>query len=118
MTENMISYPRGDVSALSSQRWTMSCRRPLRSVMAARAVHGSAVAALFAAALDKPGANVARITMDLFGTNPLGALQLTVSEIEGGRRVRRRVALLQHEDRVVARAVALLIAESPDLDFP
>jgi Acyl-CoA thioesterase C-terminal domain/Acyl-CoA thioesterase N-terminal domain len=82
------------------------------------AVHGSAVAALFAAALDEPEATVARITMDLLGAVPLQPLRMTVRDVEGGRRVRRRTALLHHEDRVVAQATALLVTESADLGLP
>jgi hypothetical protein len=81
-------------------------------------VHGSAVAALFAAALDETSATVARVTMDLLGAVPMRPMQLSVTDVEGGRRVRRRQALLQHGERVVARAVALLVADSADLDLP
>jgi hypothetical protein len=82
------------------------------------AVHGSAVAALFAAALDEPGSTVARITMDLLGAVPLQPLRLTVTDVQGGRRVRRRIAVLHHEDRVVAQAIGLLMTESADLELP
>ena len=119
MTENTIPNPRDDISALfvpdgNDVVPTTFAVGPWRP----DAVHGSAVAALFAASLDEPGATVARITMDLLGAVPLRPLQLTVTEVEGGRRVRRREALLQHGQRAVARAVALLVADSADLDLP
>jgi hypothetical protein len=115
----MILNPQDDVSALFVPEGddvvpTTYAVGPWRP----DSVHGSAVAALFAAALDEAGATVARITMDLLGAVPLRPLQLTVTEVEGGRRVRRRVALLQQGERVVARAVALLVAGSADLDLP
>ena len=119
MTASMMQTPREDVSALfipegSEVVPTTFAVGPWRP----DAVHGSAVAALFAAALDEPESTVARLTMDLLGAVPLQTLRLTVTDVEGGRRVRRRVAVLQHEDRVVAQAVALLVTESADLGLP
>jgi Thioesterase-like superfamily len=82
------------------------------------AVHGAAVAALFAAVLEEPGFTVARITMDLFASVRLQPLTLKVTEVEGGRRVRRRVAQLYEEERAIAQGTALLVVDTGIPDLP
>ncbi len=77
-------------------------------------LHGAAVAAVFGSVLDRGDATVARVTVDLLSALPLRPLRLETSDAEGGRRVRRRTAILHDRDRPVARAVALYIAESSE----
>ncbi len=77
-------------------------------------LHGSAVAALFGSVLDRDDSTVARVTVDILSSLKFGPLQLTTTEEEGGRRVRRRTAVLHGRDRPVARATALYIAKSPE----
>jgi len=76
-------------------------------------VHGAAVAALFAAALDREEKTVARITLDMLATVPLAPLHLDVTDEVGGRRVQRRTAALRDGERVVAQAHAMYVTESP-----
>ncbi len=76
------------------------------------ALHGAAVAALFAAALDREDTTVARITMDLGAAVRLGPLRLELEDLGGGRRVQRRRAVLHDSERAVARASALYVASS------
>jgi hypothetical protein len=78
------------------------------------ALHGAAVAALFAAALDRPDTTVARITLDLVAAVRLVPLRLELKDPVGGRRVQRRVAVLREGERAVARASALYVAHPPD----
>jgi hypothetical protein len=78
------------------------------------ALHGSAVAALFGSVLDRADATVARVTVDILTSLRLGPLSLSLSEEEGGRRVRRRTAVLHGPDRPVARATALYISNSSE----
>jgi hypothetical protein len=75
-------------------------------------LHGSAVAALFGSVLDRADATMARITVDILAALRLGPLSLSLSELEGGRRVRRRTAVLHGPDRAVARATALYVSNS------
>jgi hypothetical protein len=77
-------------------------------------LHGSAVAALFGSVLDLGDATVARVTVDILSGLRLEPLSLSVSEEEGGRRVRRRTAVLHGPNRLVARATALYISNSPE----
>jgi Thioesterase-like superfamily len=77
-------------------------------------LHGSAVAALFGSVLDRADVTVARVTVDILTTLRLGPLSLSLSEEEGGRRVRRRTAVLHGPDRPVARAAVLYISNSPE----
>ena len=77
-------------------------------------LHGSAVAALFGSVLDRDDATVARVTVDILSSLELGPLRLTTTDEEGGRRVRRRTAVLHGRDRPVARATALYIFKSPE----
>jgi hypothetical protein len=72
------------------------------------------VAALFGSVLDRADATVARVTVDILTSLRLGPLSLSLSEEEGGRRVRRRTAVLLGPDRPVARATALYISNSPE----
>jgi hypothetical protein len=76
------------------------------------ALHGSAVAALMASALDKPECTVARITVDLLGAVPLRPLRLDPGEEQGGRRVQRRTVVLSDARRPLARATAVYVAHS------
>jgi hypothetical protein len=77
-------------------------------------LHGSAVAALFGSVLDRDDATVARVTVDILSALRIGPMSLSVSEEEGGRRVRRQTAVLHGPDRPVARATALYISNSPE----
>jgi Thioesterase-like superfamily len=82
------------------------------------ALHGSAIAALFAAVLDKPDRTVARITMDLCAAVRGTPLRLQVEDLDGGRRVQRRAAVLRDGERTVARASALHVAQPASDDDP
>ena len=73
------------------------------------ALHGGAVAALFAAALGFENRALARITVDLLAAVRLRPLRLEVSDEGGGRKVQRRSAVLWDEERAVARASALYV---------
>jgi len=77
------------------------------------AVHGAAVAALFAAALDRGEGTVARITLDMLASVPLRPLRLEVHDEVGGRTVQRRTAVLRDDERTVAQAHALYVAGPP-----
>ncbi len=77
------------------------------------AAHGSAVAALFGAALEDSEMTVARVTMDILGAVRLKTLRLEVGDVHGGRRVRRRSAVLFDDERPVARATALYMNGAP-----
>jgi hypothetical protein len=77
------------------------------------ALHGAAVAALFGALLDEEGVTVARVTIDLLGSVRPRPLRATMAEGGGGRRVRRRMAVLHDGDTAVARATALYMAGAP-----
>jgi hypothetical protein len=81
------------------------------------ALHGSAVAALMAAALDDPPRNVARLTVDLFGSVPLQRLRLELGDEQSGRKVQRRFAALSVDGRTLARAEALFLTRS-ELETP
>ena len=76
------------------------------------ALHGAAVAVLFAAALDRQEGTVARITLDMLASVPLRPLCLDVTDELGGRRLQRRTAALRDGERVVAQAHAVYVAES------
>jgi hypothetical protein len=73
------------------------------------ALHGGAVAALFAAALELEDRALARITVDLMAAVRLRPLRLEVNDESGGRKVQRRSAVLWDEERAVARASALYV---------
>lgn len=81
------------------------------------ALHGGAVAALLASALDVPGRTPVRVTFDLLASVPTAPLQLVVTPAEGGERVVRQTVALLAEDREVATAQALAIRHA-DLDLP
>jgi hypothetical protein len=72
------------------------------------------LAALFGSVLDRADATVARVTVDILTSLRLGPLSLSLTEEDGGRRVRRRTAVLHGRDRPVARATALYISKSPE----
>jgi hypothetical protein len=82
------------------------------------ALHGAAIAALFGAVLDEPGMTVARVTLDLLASVPVAPLRLALQDAGGGRRVRRRTAVLSTDEREVARATALWANPSPIDDLP
>jgi hypothetical protein len=81
------------------------------------ALHGGAVAALLASALDVPGRTPVRVTFDLLTSVPSTPLQLLVSPAEGGERVVRQTVSLLSEGKEVARAQALAIRHV-DLELP
>jgi hypothetical protein len=83
----------------------------------ADALHGSAVAALMASALDDPDRTLARLTVDLFGSVPLLPLQLTLGDGQSGRKVQRRSATLSVDGRTLARAEALYLSR-PEIETP
>ncbi len=81
------------------------------------ALHGGAVAALLASALDLPGRTAVRVTFDLLTAVPRAPLRLVVSEPQGGERVVRQTARLFSADTEVASAQCLAVREV-DLDLP
>lgn len=81
------------------------------------ALHGGAVAALLASALDVPGRTPVRVTFDLVKSVPYAPLRLVVSPAEGGERVARQTVSLLDGDVEVATAQALAIRHV-DLDLP
>jgi Acyl-CoA thioesterase N-terminal domain len=111
----MLGYPRDDTSALfvpdgSHLAPTVLAVGPWRP----DALHGAAVAALFAAALGREDMTVARLTMDLGTAVRLRPLRLEIEDLGGGRRVQRRSAVLHDGERPVARATALYVAGLAD----
>ncbi|MFI0354978.1 acyl-CoA thioesterase domain-containing protein [Actinomadura sp. 9N407] len=81
------------------------------------ALHGGAVAALLAGAIDVPGWTPARVTIDLLAPVPAAPLELSVTRPEGGRRVLRQVITLLAADVPVARAHCLAVRRA-ELDLP
>lgn len=81
------------------------------------ALHGGAVAALLAGAVEADGEVVVRVLVELFGPVPAEPLRVEVTPAEGGRRVRRQSATLCAGDRRVAAASATRIRRSA-LDLP
>lgn len=81
------------------------------------ALHGGAVAAVFGSLLDSADQAVARINLDLFSTVRVAPLRFETYDVGGGRRVRRRTAVLYDEDRLVAQATALY-ARPAGFDVP
>jgi hypothetical protein len=81
------------------------------------ALHGGAVAALLASALDLPGRTPVRVTFDLLSSVPCAPLRLLVTSPEGGERVARQTVTLLHGDTEVATAQCLAIRHA-DLDLP
>jgi hypothetical protein len=82
-------------------------------------LHGAAVAALLATAIDVPGWTPARITFDLLA--PVRAVPMTLSTTapEGGRRVVRQEVTLLAGDTPVARARCLAVRRlEVGLDLP
>jgi hypothetical protein len=86
------------------------------------ALHGGAVAALLASALDVPDRTPVRITFDLLAAVPTTPLRLVTSQAEGGSRVVRQMASLFSGENEVATAQCLAIRfddiEPPALDAP
>jgi acyl-coenzyme A thioesterase PaaI-like protein len=83
----------------------------------ADALHGAAVAALFADVLDEAHETVARITIDLAAAVRPNPLRVEVEDMESGRRVQRRSAVLLDGQRTVARASALYVPPNPSQPF-
>ncbi|TDC58624.1 thioesterase family protein [Actinomadura sp. KC345] len=81
------------------------------------ALHGGAVAALLAHAVDVPGRTPARLTIDLLGPVPDAPLTLAVTAPEGGKRVVRQEITLLADGAPVARAHCVAVRRS-DLDLP
>ena len=81
------------------------------------ALHGAAVAALLASAVDLPGWTPARITFDLLAPVRAVPMTLAVTRPEGGRRVVRQEVTLLEGDDPVARARVLAVRRA-DLDLP
>lgn len=92
-------------------------RDPARGPWRRDALHGGAVAALLASAVDMPGWTPARITVDLLARVPATPLTLAVTPLEGGRRAVRQVVTLSADDAPVARAHCLAVRRT-DLDLP
>lgn len=81
------------------------------------ALHGGAVAALLASALDLPGRTPVRVTFDLIKSVPFAPLRLLVTAPEGGERVARQTVTLLADETEVATAQCLAIRHV-DLDLP
>ncbi len=81
------------------------------------ALHGGAVAALLASALDVPGRTPVRVTFDLLSAVPCSPLQVLVKAPDGGSRVARQTVTLLDGDTVVATAQCLAVRHV-DLDLP
>lgn len=81
------------------------------------ALHGGAVAALLASAIDLPGRTAVRVTFDLLAPVPAAPLRVVCDSPAGGERVVRQTITLLDEDRAVARAQVLAIREV-DLELP
>ncbi|TDB95278.1 acyl-CoA thioesterase domain-containing protein [Actinomadura sp. 7K534] len=81
------------------------------------ALHGGAVAAVLANAVDVPEWTPARLTIDMLGPVPDVPLTLDVTRPEGGRRVVRQEITLLADGAPVARASCVAVRKS-DLDLP
>ncbi|RAY16927.1 hypothetical protein DPM19_01820 [Actinomadura craniellae] len=81
------------------------------------ALHGAAVAALLASAIDVPGRTPARITFDLLAPVPNAPMALAVTAPEGGQRVVRQTVTLLADDAPVARAQCVAVRRT-ELDLP
>ncbi|GAB3760998.1 thioesterase family protein [Nocardioides ginsengisegetis] len=75
------------------------------------ALHGGAVAALLASALEVPGRTPVRVTFDLLRSVPYAPLRLVVTLPEGGERVVRQTVSLLSGNVEVATAQALAIRQ-------
>lgn len=75
-----------------------------RGVWDEDALHGAAVAALFAGRMALEDRTLARLTVEMLAPVPFGPVKLDVGEAAGGRRVVRREAVLTAGERVVASA--------------
>ncbi len=80
-------------------------------------LHGGAVNALLARALETEGYMLARLTMDMVRRVPVEPLTITVSEETGSARIRRQSAELWAGDTLVAQAQALKML-SRNVDVP
>jgi len=80
-------------------------------------LHGGAVAALLAGAIDVPGRTPVRVTVDLLAAVPAKPLTLHVTEPAGGRRVARQSITLLDGDTPVASAQCVAVRRST-LDLP
>ncbi|WP_165966942.1 acyl-CoA thioesterase domain-containing protein [Actinomadura sp. 7K507] len=81
------------------------------------ALHGGAVAALLAQAVDVPDWTPTRLTIDLLGPVPDAPLTLSVTAPEGGKRVVRQEITLLADGAPAARALCVAVRRS-DLDLP
>jgi hypothetical protein len=113
--------PRSDISALFIPEG--ECLVPTAFAVGPwrpDALHGGAVAALFAAALESEDRALARVTVDLLAAVRLHPLRLEVNDESAGRKVQRRSAVLWDGERAVARASALYVTpihqELPQLE--
>lgn len=73
------------------------------------ALHGGAVAALLASAIDVPGRTPVRITVDLLAPVPTAPLRLLVTPADGGERVARQTISLLADGAEVAHAHCLAV---------
>ena len=80
------------------------------------ALHGGAVAALLASAVDLPGRTPTRITFDLLGPVPKAPLTLLVSAPTGGERVARQTITLLSAGTAVAHAQCVAVRQT-DLEL-
>jgi len=81
------------------------------------ALHGGAVSALLGQSFEEEGWVLARMTMDLMRRVPMRPLRLVPGSASSTRRLRRKQVQLWADDRMVAKAEALLLPES-HLDLP
>jgi hypothetical protein len=80
-------------------------------------LHGGAVAALLASAIDVPGCTPVRITFDLLAPVRTTPLTIQVTRPEGGRRVARQSIMLFAGDTPVASAQCVAVRRA-ELDLP
>ena len=81
------------------------------------ALHGGAVAALFAGQLTPPDRTLARVTVELLAPVPNAPLTLEVHPSAGGARVQRQEAVLSCDGRAVASGRSVTIVRG-ELDLP
>jgi Thioesterase-like superfamily len=88
-----------------------------RSPWSADMLHGRLLAGLAARAVEAerpdPALRLTRLTVDMFRTPPMSALNVATNVIRAGRRVRVLDASIRAADVEVARATALLLRKGP-----
>ena len=88
-----------------------------RSPWSADMLHGRLLAGLAARAVegagDDPELRVVRLTVDMFRSPPMSALQVATRVVRNGRRVRVVDVSIRSADLEVARATALLLRTGP-----